>query len=175
LVRIGYGGGVITLIFLGTMRTDVNTVLLTVLMLVYGIALSFGGTVASTVSQSAVEPTDLGVGNGVNLFIRTMSASLSVAMAGAFFDSRLGRELDERVPAETLATLGDPRSLVQTPKDVRALEPTVSRAVIESIASGVRWAFLLMIPAAAIGFVTAMVIRTHPLRDRAPGEVLVDV
>lgn len=174
LARIGFGGGVIALIFLGTMGTDVNTVLLTALMLVYGIAISFGGTVASTVSQSAVEPTELGVGNGVNLFIRTMSASLSVAIAGAFFDSRLGSELDKRVPAQALVTLGDPRSLVQTPEDVRALEPTVSRAVVDSIASGVRWAFLLLIPAAAIGLITALVMRAHPLRDRAPGEVLAD-
>ncbi|MGE0306942.1 MAG: MFS transporter, partial [Acidimicrobiia bacterium] len=175
LARIGFGAGVGALIFLSMMSTGINTVVLTALMLVYGIAISFGGTVASTVSQSAVAPTDLGVGNGVNLFIRTLSASLSVAMSGAFFDSRLGSELDRRVPPETLATLGDARSLVQTPDDVRALEPTVSRAVIESIASGVRFAFLLLIPAAAAAFVTVMVVRAHPLRDRAPGADPVEV
>ena len=48
---------------------------------------------ASTASQSAVEPSELGVANGVNLFIRMVGASVSVAVSGAVFDARLGQQL----------------------------------------------------------------------------------
>jgi EmrB/QacA subfamily drug resistance transporter len=164
LARIGFGGGIASLIFFATMGTDVNTGLLAGCMLVYGIAIALCGTVASTVSLSAVGPGELGVANGINLFIRTLSASLSVAVVGALFNSRLGDQLTQRVPSETLATLGDPRALVQTPEDVRALEPAVSHAVIESISRSVTWGFAWILPAALAGLVMALVMRTYPLR-----------
>jgi hypothetical protein len=153
------------------MGTRVNTVALTAVMLLYGAASSLTGTVASTISQSAVARHELGVANGVNLFIRTMAGSMSVATMGAIFNARLGSQLSSRVPRATLDRLGDPRTLVQTPDKVRALPPDVSHAVIESVASGVRFAFLWLLPPVVVGLVVAAVMRSRPLQypDPPPG------
>ena len=99
IARGGFIAAIVSLTFVATMDVDVEIWMLTIVMFVFGTAAATSGTVASTVSQSAVEPTELGVGNGVNLFIRMVGASVSVAVCGAVFDSRLGQQLALRVPA----------------------------------------------------------------------------
>lgn len=164
IARLGFAAAVVTLLFLATMDIGVHLALLTVAMFVFGTATALTGTVASTVSQSAVAPAELGVSNGVNLFVRMLSASLSVAIAGAVFDWRLVQQLDARLPADA-ASSADLRDLVEEPEEVRQLVPAVSRAVTESIADAVNWAFAWMVPVALAGLVVALVMRAQPLRD----------
>ena len=90
LALVGFVTAGCALVFVATMGVDVRVWLLTIVMFVFGTALATTGTVASTASQSAVEPSELGVANGVNLFIRMVGASVSVAVSGAVFDARLG-------------------------------------------------------------------------------------
>jgi hypothetical protein len=175
LVRAGFGLCAVALVFAATMDVDIDTKLLISCMFVYGGTAAVAGTVASTVSQSAVEPSDLGVGNGVNLFIRTLSVSLSVAITGAVFDSRLLDQLAQKLPPDAATDPSDLHALVQEPDKVRALPPPISHAVIESIAEAVNRAFLWLVPVALAGFVFASLMRAQPLRDRAPDEQLTPV
>lgn len=165
LARAGFAAAVVTLVFVATMGIDVHTLALTAAMFGFGAAAATAGTVASTVSQSPVERSELGVANGINLFVRTLSASLSVAISGAVFAARLRGQLDERIPA---GTTDDLTSLVQEPDKVRELPPELSSAVIESIADAVNRAFLWMVPVALAGLAITLVMRSQPLRDREP-------
>jgi EmrB/QacA subfamily drug resistance transporter len=168
LARAGFGGAALSLVYLGTMGTHVNNAMLTAMMLVYGFCSALAGTVASTISQSAVARHELGVANGVNIFIRTIAGTITVATAGALFNARLGDQLSARVPQATLDTLGDPHRLVQTPAKVRALAPDVSRAVIESIASGVRFAFLWLLAPVLMGLGVTALMRFRSLQHADP-------
>jgi hypothetical protein len=141
--------------------------LLVAAMFVFGMASATIGTVASTVSQSAVARTELGVANGVNLFVRTVAASISVAIAGALFDARLGQQLARRVPAGA-ADPGDLRRLVQEPDEVRQLEPAVARAVIESIGDAVNRGFWWLIPVAVGGLLLTLVMGAEQLHETSP-------
>jgi hypothetical protein len=108
----------------------------------------------------------LGVGNGVNMFIRTLTASLAAAIAGAVFASQLSQELAARVPSGSIDTGTDLTALVREPDEVRKLAPAVSNAVIESIAEAVNRAFLWLVPVAIVGVVVTMVMRAPQLVDQ---------
>jgi hypothetical protein len=165
LAVAGFVTAVVTLTFVTTMDVDVHIWLLSIVMFMFGTAMANTGTVASTASQSAVEPSDLGVANGVNLFIRMVGASVSVAVAGAIFDARLGQQLALRVPDGTTTPSGDLRELVVEPDQVRELAPAVSQAVIESIADAVNRGFAWLVPIAVLGLVVTLAMTAPPLRD----------
>jgi EmrB/QacA subfamily drug resistance transporter len=163
LVRAGFAMAVLVLAFVATIDLDVDQTMLIAAMFLFGLAAATLGTVASTVSQSAVEAHELGVANGVNLFLRTMTVAMSVAVAGAVFDQRLVEQLGERVPQGDRP--GDLRSLVREPEQVRALAPDVSKAVIRSIAEAVNRGFLWFVPVAVVGLLASLAMRAHTLDD----------
>jgi EmrB/QacA subfamily drug resistance transporter len=167
LARAGFAASLVTLVFVAMMEITVAVGLLVAAMFVFGMASATIGTVASTVSQSAVARTELGVANGVNLFVRTVAASISVAIAGALFDARLGQQLARRVPAGA-ADPGDLRRLVQEPDEVRQLEPAVARAVIESIGDAVNRGFWWLIPVAVGGLLLTLVMGAEQLHETSP-------
>jgi len=168
LVFCGFGGVLLAVLFVTTMSIDVHTAFLTAAMVVLGCGGALVGTVASTASQGAVERSDLGVANGVNLFVRNIGAMLSAAITGAMFDARLLSGLRERVPSSVLDGLDNPRALIGKPDAVRALDPPVSRAIIESIGDAVSWAFVWLVPVCALGLLVAAVMKAPPLRAQAP-------
>jgi hypothetical protein len=165
LAAVGFGSAFLTLAFVATMDAGVPIWMLTIVMFFFGTAVANTGTVASTASQSAVEPSELGVANGVNLFIRLVGASVSVAVSGAVFDARLGQQLAQRVPPGTTTASGDLRDLVVEPDQVRELAPPLARAVIESIADAVNRGFMWMVPIAFLGIAVTLTMKAPPLRD----------
>jgi EmrB/QacA subfamily drug resistance transporter len=176
LAAVGFATAFAALLVVATMDVGVHLWLLTIVMFLFGTSVANTGTVASTASQSAVQPSELGVANGVNLFIRMVGASISVAVSGAVFDARLGQQLAQRVPAGTTTASGDLRDLVIEPDQVRELPPGVARAVIESIAEAVNRGFMWLVPIAFLGIVVTLTMRAPALRDgsttAAPGASL---
>jgi EmrB/QacA subfamily drug resistance transporter len=125
-----------------------------------------GGTMwpqLSVATQNALSVQDLGSGTAVYTFFRTLGQTLAVALYGAVLAAGMRASLASALSAEERAGL-NMKSLLGSPAAIRRLEPGLSRAVINAVATGVHRVFLIALPIAVLVLVGVVALREIPLR-----------
>ncbi|WP_432890846.1 MDR family MFS transporter [Kribbella sp. CA-245084] len=131
-------------------------------MVVLGVGVGLCMPVPTVVVQSTVDYADLGVATSGVSFLRTMGSSFGVAVFGSIYSHQLPVHLEEAVRA----TGADPR-VVTTVDGVRNLPESMRSAVTAAYADSLHTVFLWAVPVAALGFLTALMLKEVPLRDSA--------
>ncbi|RJL32554.1 MDR family MFS transporter [Bailinhaonella thermotolerans] len=117
---------------------DTGQVYSTAAMLVFGVGLGFVWQLPTLIGQNSVEAREIGAATGLVRFAQAMGGSFGVAISGAI----LAAGLDGAAPG--------------------------SRAYVPAFADALSDVFLWSLPAAALGLVTAVLIKEVPLRDESP-------
>jgi ABC-type Fe3+ transport system permease subunit len=95
-----------------------------------------------------------------------MGGSFGVAIFGAVLSNRLAHLLPRLPPPEALGRF-DVKALQASPAQVRALPPAIRDGIVEAISRSLHTVFLSALPAAALAFVVALLLRERPLRKVA--------
>jgi hypothetical protein len=131
---------------------------------VIGLGMGFLMQITTLVAQNSVGPRQMGVASSSRTFFQQIGGSLGVAAFGAVFARRLVESLATHLPGAHVNVKGaqlDPATVNHLPALVRAdFFVAITHAV-----TGVFW---LVVPAAAIVFLLAWLIKEVPLRGRAP-------
>jgi hypothetical protein len=116
--------------------------------------------------QNSVERRYLGIATSVANFFRSMGGSFGVAIFGAVLSNRLAHLLPLLLPPAALGRF-DVKALQASPAQVRALPPAIQNGIVQAIARSLRTVFLSALPAAALAFLVALLLRERPLRKVA--------
>ena len=135
-------------------------------MLVLGSGLGMTMQIPIMAIQNSVERRYLGIATSVANFFRSMGGSFGVAIFGAVLSNRLAHYLPLLLPPEALGRF-DVKALQASPAQVRALPPAIQNGIVEAIARSLHTVFLTALPAAALAFVVALLLRERPLRKVA--------
>src|SRR5215475_8575099 len=131
---------------------------------VIGLGMGFLMQITTLVAQNSVAPQEMGVASSSRTFFQQIGGSIGVAAFGAVFARRLVESLAGNLPGAHVNVKGaqlDPATVNHLPALVRAdFFVAITHAV-----TGVFW---LVVPAAAIVFGLAWLIKEVPLRGRAP-------
>jgi len=131
-------------------------------MLVLGLGVGLCMPVPTVVVQSTVDYADLGVATSGVSFLRTMGSSFGVAVFGSIYAHQLPEKLAPAVQAAQV----DPR-LAATVEGVRNLPAATRSLITAAYADALHVVFLMAVPVAALGFLTALLLKEVPLRDTA--------
>ncbi|WP_202238417.1 DHA2 family efflux MFS transporter permease subunit [Actinacidiphila reveromycinica] len=113
-----------------------------------------------TVAQNSVDLQEVGVAAAAITLFRTLGNSVGVALMGTRFNHRVREVMAERT--------GGAAGLHQTRLDAKGMDrltPAVRAGYEAAVAGGVRDAFVLASAAAALAFVTALLVRQVALRS----------
>ena len=155
----------LALLLLSTMDAATVRAVSSLFMLLLGLGIGMVLPVLVIAVQNAVEHRDLGVATSSNAFFRSLGGAFGTAVFGAIFTARLGHWMPRLLPAGSEGM--DPRLLMGSPEQIRALDPAVQLAVVESFARSVSAVFLWAVPIAVVGFIVVLFIPELPLRDTA--------
>jgi EmrB/QacA subfamily drug resistance transporter len=156
---------VVALLLLSTMDASTTRLVSSAYMLLLGVGIGLVMQVLIIAVQNAVEHRDLGVATSSNTFFRSLGGAFGTAVFGAILSARLGYWLPKLLPASAGGL--DPTRLLGSPEQIRALDPAVQAAVVESVARSVSTVFLVAAPIAVVGLVLVALIPELPLRDTA--------
>jgi hypothetical protein len=121
--------------------------------------------ITTLVAQNSVAPQMMGVASSSRTFFQQIGGSLGVAAFGAVF----ARRLVESLTASHLGGAGVSVKGAQiNPATVNHLPALVRADFFVAITHAVTGVFWLVVPAAAIVFLLAWLIKEVPLRGRAP-------
>jgi MFS family permease len=162
------GGGVMTVGMYLLTRLGLHTSLLETgfYFAVIGLGMGFLMQITTLVAQNSVAPNEMGVASSSRTFFQQIGGSIGVAAFGAVFARRLVESLAAQLPSLHLKVQGaqfDPATVNHLPLLLR-------HGFFVAITHAVTGVFWLVVPAAAIVFVLAWLIREVPLRGRAPAE-----
>ena len=162
------GGGVMTIGMYLLTRLGLHTSLLETgfYFAVIGLGMGFLMQITTLVAQNSVGPAEMGVASSSRTFFQQIGGSIGVAAFGAVFARRLVESLAAQLPSLHLKVQGaqfDPATVNHLPLLLR-------HGFFVAITHAVTGVFWLVVPAAAIVFVLAWLIREVPLRGRAPAE-----
>jgi MFS family permease len=162
------GGGVMTVGMFLLTRLGLNTSLWETgfYFAVIGLGMGFLMQITTLVAQNSVNPGEMGVASSSRTFFQQIGGSLGVAAFGAVFARRLTESLAAHLPSVHVAVKGaqfDPATVNHLPLLVR-------HSFFVAITHAVTGVFWLVVPAAAVVFVLAWMIKEVPLRGRAPVE-----
>jgi EmrB/QacA subfamily drug resistance transporter len=148
--------------YVGFASMDESTpiVLVWAFMLVTGLGLGAITPILVTAVQNAVDWTDLGAATSATTFFRQLGASFGTAIFGAVFYARFSNLAKEMVPGSAI----DPRRLLGSPEQIRALPPAVQTTVTDVVQRSLQTVFTLAIPLAVLTFVLAWLVPERPLR-----------
>ena len=149
------------------LHADVRYVFLIVPMILMGMGGGSTFTSQSIAAQNAVDVGDLGVATATLNFLRTLGASLGLAVFGTVFTSTVKHELPRRIPSGVTRPKGALIGLIRQPEQIKALAPPVRDAVRDSISFGISRVFLICIPLAALAWLCAVLVREIPLHAKA--------
>ena len=166
----------VALLLLSTMDASTSRPVSSAYMLLLGVGIGLVLQVLIIAVQNAVEQRDLGVATSSNTFFRSLGGAFGTAVFGAILTARINQLLPRLLPAGSGDL--DPRALLGSPEQIRALDPGVQAAVVEAVARGVSTVFLWAVPFAVLGLLIVIFIPELPLRDtvhvgahaKAPGD-----
>ena len=118
-------------------------------MLLLGFGIGMTMPTLSLAVQNAAPMADMGVATSSVNFFRSLGGSLGVAVFGA-------------VMAGHVSNI-DPR-LLNSPAEIRALDPVVRAPIVAALADGVQAVFVAAIPAIVIAAALAWLLKELPLR-----------
>jgi predicted MFS family arabinose efflux permease len=160
------GAGVMTVGMYLLTRIGLHTSLLTmgIFFAVIGLGMGFLMQITTLVAQNSVAPQEMGVASSSRTFFQQIGGSIGVAAFGAVFARRLVESLTAHLPGTRMSVKGaqlDPATVNHLPALIRA-------DFFVAITHAVTSVFWLVVPAAAIVFGLAWLIKEVPLRGRAP-------
>ena len=133
---------------------------------VIGLGMGFLMQITTLVAQNSVAPQEMGVASSARTFFQQIGGSLGVAAFGAVFARRLVESLTAHLPGAHVSVKGAQLN----PATVNHLPVLVREDFFVAITHAVTGVFWLVVPAAAIVFLLAWLIKEVPLRGRAPVE-----
>ncbi len=131
---------------------------------VIGLGMGFLMQITTLVAQNSVAPQEMGVASSARTFFQQIGGSLGVAAFGAVFARRLVESLTAHLPGAHVNVKGAQLN----PATVNHLPVLVREDFFVAITHAVTGVFWLVVPAAAIVFGLAWLIKEVPLRGRAP-------
>ncbi len=123
------------------------------MMVLLGVGIGVLSPPLTLAVQNVVDPGDIGVATATTMFMRTMGASVGVAVFGALFSSRL---TDDRV-----------NGLLREPAAIDSLPAAVAATVRDAASSALQPVFLAGALTALVGLGLSTRLREVPLRSRA--------
>jgi EmrB/QacA subfamily drug resistance transporter len=160
------GAGVMTAGMFLLTGIGLHTSLLTIgiYFAVIGLGMGFLMQITTLVAQNSVGPQEMGVASSSRTFFQQIGGSIGVAAFGAVFARRLVESLAAHLPGAHVNVKGAQFD----PATVNHLPALVREDFFVAITHAVTGVFWLVVPAAAIVFVLAWLIKEVPLRGRAP-------
>jgi EmrB/QacA subfamily drug resistance transporter len=161
------GAGVMTvgMFLLTTLGVHTSLVTTGLYFAVIGLGMGFLMQITTLIAQNSVNPREMGVASSSRTFFQQIGGSIGVAAFGAFFARRLTESLAAQLPGAHLRVTGGQLN----PATVKHLPALVRHDVFVAITHAVTGVFWLVVPAAAVVFVLAWLIKEVPLRSgRAP-------
>ena len=113
--------------------------------------------------QNSVRHDDVGVASSLAMFCRTMGQVIGPAFASTLWITRFDSNVRRLVPADTLATL-DVEDLRNNSETIKGLAEPTHTQVVEALRLAINSAFRFAAAVAAVGIVTALFMRSRPLR-----------
>ena len=157
---------VLGMVALTLLDVDTNQIVVGLLMVPLGLGMGCMMQTLMTVSQNSVEITEMGVASSAVTFFRSIGGSFGTAIMGAIMTSRMTASLTEQVGSSTASQLtGGGR---MTGSVLAKLPTQVQDAYLHALTSGIDRVFLWAVPAAALAFLVAWLIKEVPLRSSAP-------
>ena len=158
------GGGVMSVGMFMLTRLGLNTSLWETgfFFAVIGLGMGFLMQITTLVAQNSVAPTEMGVASSSRTFFQQIGGSLGVAAFGAVFARRLIESLAAQLPGLHMHVKGAQLN----PATVDHLPLVVRHGFFVAITHAVTAVFWMVVPAAAVVFVLAWLIKEVPLRGR---------
>ncbi|HET7244842.1 MAG TPA: MDR family MFS transporter [Streptosporangiaceae bacterium] len=132
---------------------------------VIGLGMGFLMQITTLVAQNSVAPQEMGVASSSRTFFQQIGGSIGVAAFGAVFARRLVESLTAHIPSGVHMSV---KGAQLNPATVNHLPALVRADFFVAITHAVTGVFWLVVPAAAIVFLLAWLIKEVPLRGRAP-------
>jgi EmrB/QacA subfamily drug resistance transporter len=155
-------------------RMSYSTSLATALgiMLILGLGLGMVMQVLVIAVQNAVDYRDLGVATSGATLFRLVGGSLGTAVMGAIFAARLESTLARLVPVSSTAA---PLTAQLDPQTLQRMPAALRLTYAEAFTSALSVVFLVAAAIAVVGFVLAMLLPEHPLRQSVAAATREDV
>jgi EmrB/QacA subfamily drug resistance transporter len=144
---------------LTTLGTDSTKLVASAFLLVIGLGMGSMFQTYVIATQNSVDVSRLGVATAALQFSRSMGGSIAVAALGTLLANRLAAELPARLGAA--AGRLDTNRLLQGSAHV---PPALLDGTRAALGASLHWAFVAIVPLAAIGLVLSFFLPEHPLR-----------
>jgi EmrB/QacA subfamily drug resistance transporter len=130
-------------------------------MVVIGLGMGMFFPTITTLTQNALDITDLGAGTSTLTFFRSLGQTVGVGVFGAVLASRVESVLNDLLPSGTAV---DVDRLLSTPAEIRALPAELESVVVEAVADATTLVFLVATPVVAGVLIATSLIPERPLR-----------
>ncbi|MEU7042636.1 MFS transporter [Streptomyces varsoviensis] len=134
---------------------------------VFGFGLGLVMQVLVLIVQNAVGYADLGVATSGATFFRSIGASFGVSIFGTIFANKLAPRIADALAGRPLPPGVDPGKLASDPRAVGGLPAGERAGVLQAYSVSITDVFLYAVPAVAVAFVLAWLLREEPLRGSA--------
>ena len=156
------------LFLLSRMTPETSTLAESGILLLMGLGLGMVMQVLVIAVQNAVDYRDLGVATSGATLFRLIGGSVGTAVLGAIFVTRLGRELLQRLPANTQGA--PPPGSAITADLLASLSPTVRAAYSAAFSASLTTVFAVATGVALLGFLLTWLLPERPLRATISAE-----
>ncbi|SHL07120.1 MDR family MFS transporter [Actinacidiphila paucisporea] len=152
------------LLLLHTLDEHTATWVLSVYFFIFGFGLGLVMQVLVLAVQNAVGYEDLGVATSGATFFRSIGASFGVSVFGTIFTNQLSDKLTNALRGVPVPPGFNAGQLQADPKAIAGLPAVIKTPVLHAYSQAITTVFLWAVPVAAVGFVTALLLREQPLR-----------
>jgi EmrB/QacA subfamily drug resistance transporter len=161
---IGAAAMTVGMYLLSHLGPDTSRVVSGVYFAVLGLGMGLLMQVTSLVVQNSVEPRDIGVASSSRTFFQQIGGSIGISLFGVIFTRHLLDAMSARLPG---AHLGAGGTSQLDPATINSLPAAVRDVAFVAVSRGVDAVFIWAVPASALVFVLAWLVREIPLRGRA--------
>ena len=133
-----------------------------VFFVVLGLGMGLLMQITSLIVQNSVELKDMGVASSSRTFFQQIGGSLGVSLFGVIFFNRLTAAMASKLPG---AHLGAGEGTLD-PATINSLPAAIRDVAFFGIAKGLDAVFLWVLPASALVFLLALLVKEIPLRGR---------
>jgi hypothetical protein len=112
--------------------------------------------------QNRVHHDDLGIATSATAFFRSLGQVAGSAIYSALLVSRLDYNLPRLVPDGSILSSAQ---IQQSPKQIHDMAPEIRDGIIESFSRSLHSVFMWLVPVCLVGFVIALAVPEHPLRE----------
>ncbi|CAB4814745.1 MAG: MFS transporter [Actinobacteria bacterium] len=147
---------------LTTIGTGTPNLLAALYMFIAGAGSNGTSQVLTVAVQNRVHHDDLGIATSATAFFRSLGQVTGSAIYSALLVSRLDYNLPRLVPDGSILSSAQIR---QSPKQIHEMAPQIRDGIIESFSRSLHSVFIWLVPVCLVGFVIALAVPEHPLRE----------